>query len=226
MTHVNSCRVLTNAKERAAARAIVRRAYAAQGYDTSDAISRYLEDDSATTFGLFRDDTLYGTISIVIDSADGLPMDAIYTEELSTWRAGRTRIAEVVQFAVDPDQRAGSPFETAPLFAAVLARAIEARVRHLCISINPKHDRFYRMLGFEQVGALKHYGSVDAPAIACAFYVPNWNRHPFVASLVTESGMSTFWLEELGKKGAAKTWRLMRWFLPMRVGQMSQWVLR
>jgi len=196
MNPETSCRSLQGEEERHAAREIVRRAYEAQGYDVSSgSIARYLDSPHATTFGLFFGETLYGTISIVLDSEKGLPMDSIYADELAPWRAEGKKLAEVVQFAVDHDAYAAvsgkkpPPFEAAPLFATVLSHAIEAQVAYLCISVNPKHDRFYGMLGFKQIGEMKHYGSVGAPAIARALHVPSQNFHPFIARFMKkESG--------------------------------------
>ncbi len=177
-----TCRILTSDREREAARALVRRKYLAEGYAaTDDSIARYLLLPSATTFGLFHDDTLYGTISLVLDNQDGLPMDALYAPELAPWRAEGKRLAEVIQFAVE---RTGSPFEAAPLFAAILARAVEEQLDYLCISVNPKHDRFYALLGFKQIGEMKHYASVDAPAIARALHVPTQKEHPLLAGFL------------------------------------------
>src|SRR3989344_1239458 len=95
------CRVIQNNAERLAARAIVKRAYEAQRYSAGSRIAQYLQGPDAITFGLIRDDTLYGTISVVVDSEQGLPMDTIYADELSPWRSLGEKLAEVVQFAVD-----------------------------------------------------------------------------------------------------------------------------
>ena len=188
------CRPLATDAERAVARAAIRRMYEAQGYETNgDGITRYLENSASTTFGLFVNDTLYGTISLIMDSPQGFPMDSIYSEELSPWRKEGKKIAEVVQFAVDHSVykklmgKSPSPFAAAPLFAVVLSRAIEEHIDYLCISINPKHDRFYAMLGFKQIGPLKHYGSVNAPAIARALEVENWRSNPLLRTFFGKS---------------------------------------
>ena len=183
MSEDYECRVIQNDVDRLAARAIVKRAYEAQGYGTGSRIAQYLQGPDAITFGLIRDDTLYGTISVVVDSEQGLPMDTIYADELALWRSLGKKLAEVVQFAVDHELysirfgKKPSLFSATQLFAATLSCAFQRNIDYLCISINPKHDRFYRMLGFKQIGARKQYESVGAPAIAYAFYVPEWNRH-------------------------------------------------
>src|SRR3989344_1754396 len=95
------CRVLRNDSERLAARAIVKRAYEAQRDSAGSRIAQYLQGSPAGTIGLIRDEILYGTISVVVDSEQGLPMDTIYADELSPWRSLGEKLAEVVQFAVD-----------------------------------------------------------------------------------------------------------------------------
>jgi hypothetical protein len=120
-------------------------------------------------------------------------MDEIYHQELAPWRQGGKKIAEVVQFAIDNDTyksltgKTPSPLTPTPLFAAILAKAIEKKLDYLCISINPSHDKFYAMLGFKQIGALKHYGSVNAPAIARALSVQNWRRNPVLRTFLGKS---------------------------------------
>lgn len=191
-----ACRVATSAEELGAAREVVRRMYEAQGYDVaSGSITAYLGDTGATTFGLFMGDTLYGTISIVRDGSRGLPMDSMYRDELAPWRTEGKVLAEVVQFAIDHARckeatgRVPGPFAATPLFSVVLACALAEHIDYLCISINPKHDRFYSLLGFKQIGALKQYGAVNAPAIARALYVPEWQAQPLIRSFLGKETM-------------------------------------
>jgi hypothetical protein len=180
MTH--QTRLITEAEELQAARALVTRRYAAQGYATDGAFDAYLENPATTTFGLFEGDILCGTISLVPDGQQGLPMDSVYREELAPLRAKGKRLAEVVQFAVDDERHTGlsalaGSLVAIPLFGDVLSRAIEQHIDTLCISINPKHDRFYAMLGFREIGALKQYGAVEAPAIGRVLDVSNWREN-------------------------------------------------
>nr|AAM97306.1 long-chain N-acyl amino acid synthase [uncultured bacterium CSLC2] len=190
MTPRKVARILVAPNERDAARRIVRTTYEAQGYAIDESFATFLEGPSATTFGLFNGEVLYGTISIINDGAQGLPMDSIYAVELAAWRGEGKKLAEVVQFAMDHtlyEAVAGakpSPFEAASLFTMVLTYALETHIDYLCISINPKHDTFYSLLGFTQIGALKHYGTVNAPAIARALYVPEWRSQTLLAQFM------------------------------------------
>jgi hypothetical protein len=183
-----TCRAVLNEEKKSAARDIVLRIYKAQGYDFSgETFKRYLDGRDSVTFGLFHGDTFYGTISVVSDSINGLPMDNIYSDELALWRTERKRFAEVIQLAVDHDlyttrlKKKPSLFSAVPLFAATLLHAIEKDLEYLCILINPKHESFYSMIGFKQIGPRKQYASVGAPAVAYAFYVPEWRKHPILA---------------------------------------------
>ena len=192
MNPAATCRVVETESEREAARRIVRHLYELQGYDmSSKSFERYLAGPSATTFGLFEGDTLYGTISLIRDSVEGLPMDTIYRAELAALRLQGKKLAEVVQFAVDHEiyttltGKKPSPFEAAPLFAAVLSYALATSIDYLCISINPKHDRFYSLLGFTQIGEEKQYDSVGAPAIARVLSVEAAQTNPLIAQFLT-----------------------------------------
>lgn len=186
-----SSRLLHTDAEYQAARAIVQHMYEMQGYEVnSQSFERYLDSSNAATFGLFKNDTLYGTISIIFDSVHGLPMDSIYASELAPWRSAGKKLVEVVQFAVDHEifttisGEKASLFVAIPLFAAVLSRANQENVDYLCISINPKHDRFYSLLGFKQIGEQRHYDSVNAPAIARALSVSDAKNNPVIAQFL------------------------------------------
>ena len=185
------CRSLRTDAEHGTAREVVRRQYEKQGYISDGrGIASYLETPDAATFGLFYDETLCGTISIVFDSPKGLPMDSTYADELAPWRAAGKKLAEVVQFAADNEAYANvsgekaPAFLTTPLFAAVFSRALRENVDYLCITVNPKHERFYRLLGFVRIGGPKQYASVNAGSVACAFYLPEWDTHPAIETFL------------------------------------------
>lgn len=186
-----TCARLHTTEERLAARHIVRRLYQAQGYAASngDGDSAAFSDSASTLlWGMAYDGTLFGTVSLMVDSASGLPMDSIYAEELLPLRTTGAKIAEVGQFAVDRElykvlSGKDAPFVAAPLFTAVLRHAIENGVHYLCITVNPKHDAFYAAIGFRQIGGLKHHPSVQAPAIARVFFVPEWKRTPLASAV-------------------------------------------
>lgn len=85
---------------------------------------------------------------------------------------------------MDHTEKSRSPFEAAPLLSAVVSLASEKGVDYLCISVNPKHDSFYRRIGFTQVGTERRYGAVEAPAIGRLVYLPEWKNTPFVSAFL------------------------------------------
>ena len=187
------CEIITGEEARKDAQMLVRQLYREQGYGVGEnGIAAYLTEPHAATFGSRLNGILYATVSVVSDNTDGLPMDAIYREELSSLRKAGKRLAEVVQLAADHDlyrRAAGgadSLFIAAPLFATILSYAEYKKIDYLCIAVNPKHDNFYRLIGFQKIGALKHHPSVDAPAIARIFNVSEWNKHGIVASMLSK----------------------------------------
>jgi hypothetical protein len=105
------------------------------------------------------------TIALVPDSVHGLPCDALYPWELGVMRARGERIAEVGAFAIDPRYRTAARDAVRALVHAVAAAA--TRFTTLCITVNPRHVRFYETrLGFERFGPVKPCGAVNgAPAV-------------------------------------------------------------
>lgn len=125
---------------------------------------------------LARDErAVLGTASLVLDSSFGLPMDDLYRQDLEPLRAGNKKLAEVSSMAVreeyrrlviDEEGRRRGLFWL--LHQAVLYWAQKRKVDHLCVTVNPKHVRFYQYLYFfDRVGEVKPYGTVKgAPAVA------------------------------------------------------------
>ncbi len=110
------------------------------------------------------------TITLVEDTEIGLPMDAIYREELRPLREAGRGIAEATMFA---DRRKKDSRRTLPMLLLLMKRVFDycllvAGISDICITVNPRHETFYeRRLMFEPLGGLKSYPSVqDAPAVA------------------------------------------------------------
>jgi len=172
---------------------MVSRVYAESGYHPDQeehAIPRTLDRADTITLGAFHGDTLVGTISLVIDGPQGLPMDYIYSEELTPLRASQLRIAEVGQFAIDSETYRASTGRAVPrflalaFFGAALSGAIAHECAYICVAVNPKHARFYRLLGFRKIGEEKRYGAVSAPAIALVFRTEDWQRQSTLLGLL------------------------------------------
>ncbi len=165
-----------NEKKQAAT--LVTKVYEGEGYikeiEASSIVS-FFENENAFRFIALHKEIMYGTVSLILSkNDDSLPMEELYKEEIIPLRQGGL-VAEVVQLAIDKDivcsvmSAKESLFAQVPLFGKVFKEATEENVRYLCISVNPKHVRFYTMLGFTVFGKEKHYPKVSAPAVALYF---------------------------------------------------------
>ena len=124
---------------------------------------------TVTFVSVFRSDVI-STITLVEDTPAGLPMDAIYSDELRPLRRAGRKVAEATMFA---DRRQSDYRRTLPMLLLLMKRVFDycvlvAAIDDICITINPRHEMFYeKRLIFEPLGGLKSYPSVqDAPALA------------------------------------------------------------
>lgn len=151
---------------------------------------------SSATFLAKINDIIAGTISLVVDSDRGLPMDEVYREELDKLRGQNKKIAEVCRLATSSDfllekRNSGTSINNLSLllslFKLVLHHAVGQKIDNLCIAINPKHNSFYSALGFEDIGGLKYYSSVnDAPALAKTLDLSKVKEQKNRSSLIDE----------------------------------------
>lgn len=171
-------KIATTVTEKESAISLVKGVYVREGYlksasDDVASISDYINLPEAVTVLAQEGDFLGGTITMVLDSSGGLPMDIIYRDELSEFRSGGHKLAEVCQFAVDWDlhddgaSKHSNPEVSLGLLSHVIHSAIRCDVTHLCFTINPKHAGFYQSMGCVQIGGEKEYPLVNsAPALA------------------------------------------------------------
>ena len=182
---------------------IVDKKYRQEGYirdarESSQGIASYLQEESSNTFGVFVEGEMYGTLSLVFDGDRGLPMDSIYRNEVDLFRDKNYKLGEVVQFATDKDiskkylSLLEIPISSVPLFGYLLSYADKNKLDYLCISVNPKHATFYSLIGFKKFGELKHYDSVDAPAIAMCLSMKDVTSESFKKNTVTKMIASFF----------------------------------
>ena len=155
-------RLANNEARRESASYLIERRYAWRGYavdgDPAPAPNRI-------TIAAHDSDAIVATVTIGLDSSEGLFIDGLYSEEANQLRSEGRRIAEFTKLAVD--NNAHSKPLLAALFhiAYICARRIN-RCTDLLIEVNPRHVAFYRrMLGFEPFGDLRTDARVGAPAM-------------------------------------------------------------
>jgi hypothetical protein len=130
---------------------------------------RYALPTTATLIGKVGDQVVI-TMTIMLDSPLGLPMDMIFSRELFKLRCEGRRLAEIGALASHPDFRRRQ--QAVALFAdkAITKYAIDClKADDLVIAINPKHEWVYKhLLLFETISSdVKEYKYVNsAPAVA------------------------------------------------------------
>ena len=107
------------------------------------------------------------TVSLVRDGELGLPMEALYPEEVAARRAAGIRLAEVSCLA---DRRQGTArfFGLFCELSRVMAQlAKKTGVDELVVVVNPRHAPLYRRyMAFEQIGDEREYDAVQGfPAV-------------------------------------------------------------
>lgn len=148
---------------RSSANILVKRRYAWRGYENASLPS----DDSANRITLMatdHDETI-GTITVGLDSEDGLFVGEVFGDHVDRLRADGKRLCEFTKLAMDPIL--GSKRVLASLFH--VAYLIAHRVRGfdtLLIEVNPRHVAYYRrMLDCTVLEEARDNPRVNAPAV-------------------------------------------------------------
>ena len=164
--------VAATANERAAAFRLAHQAYLRAGLAEANPfemrVTPYHLQPTTAVFVAFCRGEAASTVSLVGDCELGLPMEAIYGEEVAALRAEGLRLAEVSTLA---DRRVA--FErTLPAFVELSRLMVQyARFQgydRLVISVHPRHARFYRRyMSFEPLAGERTYPFVcNRPAVA------------------------------------------------------------
>jgi len=164
--------------DREQARGLINRMYDWRGYGHDHLIP---QSEGHSTFLASLDKSLVGTITLAVDIGDGLAADAIFRDELNTFRrVPDASLCELTKFAFDTE--IPSRKLLASLFHIVFIYGTRHhRCTHLFIEVNPRHRRFYEaMLGFQPVGSVRTNESVQAPAQLMWLEVSN------IAALISE----------------------------------------
>jgi hypothetical protein len=157
-----SVRLAGTEGQRNLARTLVNRMYAWRGYGSDHQLPAR---ETHSTFTASIDDQVVGTITLAVDSPAGLAADAIFRDEINSFRrVPGANVCELTKLAFDT--AIPSRELLACLFHVVFIYGQRShRCTDLFIEVNPRHRRFYEaMLGFKPIGEVKNNSSVDAPA--------------------------------------------------------------
>lgn len=148
--------------QRNSANMLINRKYSARGYGSNHKVSTA---PNCVTFTASSKDTVIGTLSLTVDSAEGLASDKTFKAELDKFRAiPGTKLCELTRFAFDTSKPSMSLL--ASLFHIIFIYGTHHYdCTDLFIEVNPRHRRFYQaMLGFKTVGAPRTNEAVGAPS--------------------------------------------------------------
>ncbi len=143
---------------------VLNRRYAWRGYGAEHQIGG---GSNHTTFLSLLDEEVVGTITLGIDSPNGLAIDSLFKNEVDEFRkAPGAHICELTKFAFESEDASSNNSHLAALFHTVFLYGIHNYdCTDLFIEVNPRHRRFYQaMLGFQPIGDLRKNPSVDAPS--------------------------------------------------------------
>lgn len=150
---------------------IVYKGYVARGYCLPNESEMYYHYYSflpeSRTFALKDNKKLLGTISLIVDSPCGLPMDNLFGREIDHLRANGRKLAEVSLLALAHNDKKKKIFSLANfdkqiqlfrLFKIMYEYAHNvAGVTDLVIGVHPKHETLYKYLMFRTMGSPKKY---------------------------------------------------------------------
>lgn len=160
-----SYRVAATRADRAAAYRLVYQAYTRVGLCPTNAygmrVTPYQLLPTSDTFIAELDGQVISTLSLVVDSKLGLPMEVIYPDEVARLRDAGQNVAEVSCLA----DRRRDPGRYFPVFLELCRLMVQsARYRgidQLLVAVHPRHARFYRRyMAFETLGDVREYPSV------------------------------------------------------------------
>ena len=140
---------------------LVQQRYSSRGYQTSATMI----NRNVCTFAAYDEGRVAGTVSLRLDSRNGLAADQLYRAEIDAMRDNGQKICEFTRLAVDAS--AVSRPVLAGLFHTVYLFARNVRgFDFVVIEVNPRHVGYYqRSLGFEILGEERHNLRVNAPAV-------------------------------------------------------------
>lgn len=143
---------------------LIQRMYAWRGLLTH-APSRIDDRPNQLTLIASRGATMFGTLTLGLDSPEGLYAEELYADEISSARARGARVCELTRLAVDPAFNSKEVLASIFHLAYIFGRLIH-NMSDLFIEVNPRHVSFYkRMLGFREAGEQRTCTRVDAPAV-------------------------------------------------------------
>ena len=156
----------------------------------------------ARTFLLELNGELAGTISLIVDSSCGIPMETLFPDRIGKFRQKGRRVAEVSLLALNQKMFGKKSFSLTDmrklsasfkLFKIMFDYArLEAGVTDLFIAMHPKHRDLYQYLTFEVIGPVRSYYRAEGkPALPMHLDIART-----VLTLPREMSIQRYFIEE------------------------------
>ena len=154
-------RLANSEDRRKSASLLIQKMYDWRGYD----IDALIHDPSKITLAVYLEDKVVGTMSLGMDSPQGMVVDQLYKQEADQLRAEGRKLCDITRLAVDHDIKSKSVLASLFHMAFIYGHNIHHATDFL-IEVNPRHVLFYqRMMGFQPFGEEKTCPRVNAPAV-------------------------------------------------------------
>lgn len=154
-------RLATNEDRRKSASLLIEKMYSWRGYDAG----ALRQDPNKITLVAYQEDRVVGTLTLGLDSPDGMVVDELYKREADQLRAEGRKPCDITRLAIDQDIKSKSVLAALFHLSFIYGHSIHQATDFL-IEVNPRHVLFYqRMLGFEPFGEEKVCPRVNAPAV-------------------------------------------------------------
>lgn len=150
--------------QRSKACRLVDNMYSRRGYRTESVPSIPLHRNSIM-LEASSGHNLFGTLTLRLDSEQGLLADALYQEEINSLRTKGRKLCEVSKLAVDPQYGSKEVLASIIHLLYIYAHVVN-KATDMLIEVHPRHAGFYeRKLGFRQFGGMRICPRVNAPAV-------------------------------------------------------------
>jgi len=159
----------TTLEDLAKAYQLVHDVFVEQGYihpeETGIRIRPFEALPETATFIAKTASAVVGVTTVVVDSPDlGLPTDKAFRTEVDALRAEGRRVCEGTNWLVAASHR--NTAVMTELMRCSFAHALAAGCTDYLGTVSPKHARFYKLLGFEQLGDVRSYSKdIEDPVV-------------------------------------------------------------
>ena len=158
-------RLADSTRQRSKASMLINSMYSWRGYATDALELPQQPSPNSITLEASSGKRLFGTLTLGLDSEDGLLADKLYQHEIDILRSQGRRVCEITKLAFNPKYSSKEALASLFHLAYIYARNIY-HATDVLIEVNPRHAAFYeKRLGFKQIGEQRICPRVDAPAV-------------------------------------------------------------